>query len=274
MRPQVKLSKSYEEAKENLDELQKKLLAKLEPYINQSKKEVEGQLSTIMETDAEAKDPDAAKEETDERDNMEDTEYEEFDEDEEEDEEYEEDGENDEIYQDSIREHELDHEDEEFAEAFERMVSDDIQDRLRETIRPQQMDISVPYNVRNTFKKNYEQLQSAPDESEKSSVNFVVLLRKGNKQQYKNLEIPLDSDLAKNLKSQEKAEQVEMEKVKRLTLDINERLEEEDYQDQIQSYTQKQLPAVSVRDKKKKYQHQKGVPDADLIFGKKKFQYK
>ncbi|XP_065199909.1 regulator of nonsense transcripts 2 [Planococcus citri] len=276
LRPQVKLSKSFEEAEENVNDLRKKLIAKWEPFIKQTKKEVEGQLSTIMETDTEAKESDSAKEEPDEGDNAEENECDEFDEDEEDDEEYEDDGENvhEMMYREPVRERRIDLEDEEFAEAFDKMVSEDVQDRLRETVRPQQMDISVPYNVRNTFKKNYEQLQSAPDESQKSSVNFVVLLRKGNKQQYKNLEIPLDSDLAKNLKSQEQAEKVELEKVKRLTLDINERLEEEDYQDQIQAYTQKQLPAQSVRDKKKKYQHQKGVPDADLIFGKKRFLHK
>lgn len=178
------------------------------------------------------------------------------------------------------RERRLDVEDEAFADAFDRMVSDDIQDRMRETVKPQQIDISVPYNVRNSLKKNYEQLQQAAAEEEapaagpQASVNFVVLLRKGNKQQYKNLEIPLDSDLAKNLKSQERAERVEMEKVKRLTLDINERLEEEDYQEQILTYSQKQIPSAASREKKKKFQHLKGAPDADLIFGKKKVQYK
>ncbi|XKL68056.1 hypothetical protein PGB90_003547 [Kerria lacca] len=274
LRPHLKLCKDLEEAKEALNELQKKLLAKLEPVYNQTKKEPKGQLSTILEGESEnteksefQKGEDEINEENDERD---------FIIKDEEDEDAYEDGEEEIIYDmnyDTIRERRLDLEDEAFADAFDKLVSDDIQDRLRETVKPQQIDISVPYNVRNSLKKNYEQLQ-APEETEKSSVNFVVLLRKGNKQQYKNLEIPLDSDLAKNLKSQEKAERVEMEKVKRLTLDINERLEEEDYQDQIQTYTQKQLPSASNREKKKKYQHQRGVPDADLIFGKKKIQYK
>lgn len=299
LRPHLKLSKSLEEAKEALDELQKKLLAKLEPSASHgsgdggggggnAKNVPEGQLSTIYESEIETK---ADAESTDEsatvvratsadpddnEDEDEDDEPEELDEmDEEEELEPEMSYEFSYHHQEPTRERKLDQEDAAFADAFDRMVSDDIQDRLRETVKPQQIDISVPYNVRNSLKKNYEQLQtSVPTEQEKSSVNFVVLLRKGNKQQYKNLEIPLDSDLAKNLKSQEKAERVEMEKVKRLTLDINERLEEEDYQDQIQAYTQKQLPAVSGRDKKKKYQHPKGVPDADLIFGKKKVQYK
>lgn len=278
LRPHLKLFKSLDEAKEALTELQKKLLAKLEPLRNAVKKEIGGgQLSTILEGESEYADDKEGKKVADENEDAELVDEEDEEEEGEGEEEYEEEAESESVYdfdEHAVRERRLDVEDEAFAEAFDRLVSEDIQDRMRETVKPQQIDISVPFNVRNSLKKNYEQLQVAVEETQKSSVNFVVLLRKGNKQQYKNLEIPLDSDLAKNLKSQEKAERVEMEKVKRLTLDINERLEEEDYQDQIQSYTQKQLPSASAREKKKKYQHQKGVPDADLIFGKKKIQYK
>lgn len=59
------------------------------------------------------------------------------------------------------------------------------------------------------------------------------MLRKGHKKQYKNLEVPVTSDLAKNLKNKEEAEREEKEKFKKLTLDINERLEEEDYQEML-----------------------------------------
>ncbi len=273
LRPHLTLHKSFEEAKDALNALQKELLAKLEPLSNQMKKESDSQLSTILEGDCEnADESESHKDERPIGNHVDNEDVQSDDEDENEEDEYE--GVFDiEPAFEVTRERKLDPEDEAFADAFDRLVSDDIQDRLRETVKPQQIDISVPYNIRNSLKKNYEQLHAA-EEAQKSSVNFVVLLRKGNKQQYKNLEIPLDSELAKNLKSQEKAERVEMEKVKRLTLDINERLEEEDYQDQIQTYTQKQLPSLPNKEKKKKYQHQRGVPDADLIFGKKKIQYK
>lgn len=304
LRPHLKLCKNLDEAKEALNDLQKKLLAKLEPVSSATapKKDSDHQqqLSTILEGEWEnAEDGETgARESTqDEGSNDVNSNDNKDDEDEGEDE-YEDDEQRelDDEYQgfppESIfdftdtmtpRKRRIDVEDEAFADAFDRMVSDDIQDRMRETIKPQQIDISVPYNVRNSLKKNYEQLQQAAAEDAaaaasamvpKASVNFVVLLRKGNKQQYKNLEIPLDSDLAKNLKSQERAERVEMEKVKRLTLDINERLEEEDYQEQMLTYSQKQIPSASNREKKKKFQHLKGAPDADLIFGKKKVQYK
>lgn len=158
-------------------------------------------------------------------------------------------------------------EDEEFLNAFERMVSDNIQDRLQETIKPQQVDISVPLHIKGSSKKTYEQLQE--EEQEKTNMNFVLMLRKGHKQQYKNLAVPVDSEMALNLKNREEAERAEKERVKRLTLDINERLEEEDYQEML---AQTQRPAFMNlnRERRHKYQHPKGAPDADLIFGPKK----
>ncbi len=55
-----------------------------------------------------------------------------------------------------------------------------------------------------------------------------MLLRKGNKPTYRDLDVPADSDLAKNLQKQEEANRREKERVKQLTLEINERQEEED----------------------------------------------
>ncbi|XP_069694080.1 regulator of nonsense transcripts 2-like isoform X2 [Periplaneta americana] len=159
-------------------------------------------------------------------------------------------------------------EDEDFLSAFDRMVSDNIQDRMRETVKPQQLDISVPLHIKSSAKKTYEQLQETRIE-EKSTMNFVLMVRKGHKQQYKSLAVPINSELALNLKNREEAERAEKEKVKRLTLDINERLEEEDYQEML---AQAQRPVVMNlnRERKHKYQHPKGAPDADLIFGPKK----
>lgn len=49
-------------------------------------------------------------------------------------------------------------EDDEFVLALDKMVSDNIQERMRESVKPQQVDISVPMSVRSA-KKTYEQLQ-------------------------------------------------------------------------------------------------------------------
>lgn len=177
-------------------------------------------------------------------------------------------------------------EDEDFMSAFDKLVADQIQERMKERITPQQIDISVPLHIRASAKKTYEQLKETNEEA--ATVNFILMLRKGNKHSYKSLNVPVMSELAMNLKEHEKAERMEKEKVKRLTLDINERLEEEDYQvpfvmpyempttnlcDEPISLqdmmTQSQRPTVSNlnRERRQKYQHPRGAPDADLIFG-------
>lgn len=93
------------------------------------------------------------------------------------------------------------------------------------------------------------------------------MVRKGNKQQYKTFEADINSELAKNVRDQEQAQREEKLRVKRLTLNITERLEEEDYQEMIQA----QRPvSQNLNRERKKYQHPKGAPDADLIFGPKR----
>lgn len=94
------------------------------------------------------------------------------------------------------------------------------------------------------------------------------MVRKGNKQQYKQFEADVDSELAQNLRDQEQVQKEEKEKVKRLTLNITERFEEEDYQEMMQQ--QSKPVTQNLNRERKKYQHLKGTPDADLIFGPKK----
>ncbi|EDW30657.1 GL26901 [Drosophila persimilis] len=102
-----------------------------------------------------------------------------------------------------------------------------------------------------------------------AAVPFVLMVRgnRGGKQQFKSFVCASDSHLAINLKMQEQKIREEKEKVKRLTLNITERIEEEDYQESLlppqhrnftQSYYQKP--------NRHKFKHQKGAPDADLIF--------
>lgn len=49
-------------------------------------------------------------------------------------------------------------EDEDFVSALDKMVSDNLQERIRENVKPSQLDISVPMSVR-SGKKTYDQLQ-------------------------------------------------------------------------------------------------------------------
>ncbi|XP_034935867.1 regulator of nonsense transcripts 2-like [Chelonus insularis] len=157
-------------------------------------------------------------------------------------------------------------EDDDFLSALDKIVSDNIQDRMRDNVKPQQVDISVPIHVKNP-KKTYEQLHEGP--SDNTTVDFILMLRKGNKQQYKSLAVPVSSELAKNLRNREQEQKEEKERVKRLTLNITERQEEEDYQETINQGT-KPVTVNLNRERRQKYNHPKGAPDADLIFGPKK----
>lgn len=157
-------------------------------------------------------------------------------------------------------------EDDDFLSALDKMVSDNIQDRMRDAVKPQQVDISVPLHVKST-KKTYEQLQEVPTDS--TTMDFVLMLRKGNKQQYKNLAVSVSSELAMNLRNREQEQKEEKERVKRLTLNITERQEEEDYQETINQGTRPVTVNLN-RERRQKYNHPKGAPDADLIFGPKK----
>ncbi|KAL3275791.1 hypothetical protein HHI36_020535 [Cryptolaemus montrouzieri] len=158
-------------------------------------------------------------------------------------------------------------EDDEFLSALDKMVSENIQERMREPVKAGNIDISVPVVLKSNVKKSYEQLQDT-EENDNNKIGFVLMVRKGNKQQYKAFEADKDSELAQNLRDQELAQKEEKERVKRLTLNITERLEEEDYQDLIQQ--QNRPVTQNLNRERKKYQHPKGAPDADLIFGPKK----
>lgn len=159
-------------------------------------------------------------------------------------------------------------EDEDFLSALDKMVSENIQERMKEPVKAGNLDISVPVVLKSNVKRTYEQLQETPNENDQGKIGFVLMVRKGNKQQYKQFEADVDSELAQNLRDQEQAQKEEKEKVKRLTLNITERFEEEDYQEMMQQ--QSKPVTQNLNRERKKYQHLKGTPDADLIFGPKK----
>ena len=53
-------------------------------------------------------------------------------------------------------------------------------------------------------------------------------MRKGAKPSLKEVAVPKDTDIAMNLERQEEAQRLEKENLKKLTLEINERQEEEE----------------------------------------------
>ncbi|XP_001660932.2 regulator of nonsense transcripts 2 [Aedes aegypti] len=157
-------------------------------------------------------------------------------------------------------------EDLEFEKEFERMATDSFLERLKEPVKPNVKDIPVPITMRSSgAKKTYEQLQENKEKTD--TVPFVLMVRgKGKQQQYKSFEAPSDSQLAIYVKDQEQKMKEENDSVKRLTLNITERLEEEDYQESLLQ-SQRSPASTKIRiQKPPKFKHPKGVPDVDAIF--------
>jgi len=184
-------------------------------------------------------------------------------------------------------------EDDDFMAALDRMVAENINERGKE--KPPAVDISIPWQVKVSLKKPTDgtdknclgdalggelggalavaeasattTMASSPPSGEgETTMAFFLMTRKGNKAQFKNLAVPTDSELAQNLRNRELAERVEKERVKKLTLDFNERQEEEEFQDQFQAVNRPAVHNVN-RERRGRFQHPKGVPDAELIFG-------
>nr|CAG4640628.1 EOG090X0143 [Eulimnadia texana] len=191
-------------------------------------------------------------------------------------------------------------EDDDFMAALDRMVAENIHERSREMTKPPNVDISIPWQIKTALKKGPDgvekpslggslggELGSALAAAESSSstaiatpvaatpatnpdtVSFVMMMRKGNKAQFKSLAVPSDSDIAQNLRNREQAEKAEKERVKKLTLDFTERQEEEEFQEQFASVNRPPVHNLN-RERRGRFQHLKGAPDADSIFGGRK----
>ncbi|CRL04165.1 CLUMA_CG017276, isoform A [Clunio marinus] len=270
LRPKMKLFKSYEEAQEEVEKL------RLEHFPNAGGEQGDGDgrsLGTINENESDYTsealvesddDIQIGKSEIDDDDDNDgddnendDDDDEEFNEDEDED--------DDEVEDEKSQEQkepEKSEEDLQFEAMFEKMAADSYHERIKETSKVNTRDIPVPMTTR-VGKKTYDQLQDDSKPTDAGVVPFVLMVRntKSGKQQFKNFVAPSDSELAVNLKMQELKIKEENERVKRLTLNITERLEEEDYQESLQK-----SPAFNKRPKFKPYKHQFGVPDTDNIF--------
>ncbi|XP_019633451.1 PREDICTED: regulator of nonsense transcripts 2-like [Branchiostoma belcheri] len=99
-------------------------------------------------------------------------------------------------------------EDEDFMSAFDKMLAENIQHRSTETVKVPTLDIAIPQNMK--VKAKAAPIEPKP-ESPTDTVNFVLMTRRGNKAQYHNLDIPVTSDLAINLRNREQ-EAVERER--------------------------------------------------------------
>ncbi|XP_043086601.1 regulator of nonsense transcripts 2-like [Puntigrus tetrazona] len=158
-------------------------------------------------------------------------------------------------------------EDEDFIQALDKMMLENLQQRSGEAVKVHQLDVAIPLQLKSQLKKSSAPSCAADTDADISdTMQFVMLTRKGNKQQFKILNVPLSSHLAANHFNQQQAEQEERMRMKKLTLDINERQEQEDYQEMMQSLAQRPAPANTNRERRPRYQHPKGAPNADLIF--------
>ncbi|KAG5683793.1 hypothetical protein PVAND_013057 [Polypedilum vanderplanki] len=253
LRPKLKLYKSYEKAQEEIEKLKQQL------YPNLGEGESDGKLlNTIIENESDYT-SEAVMESDDEIKPR--TEVDDFQEEDDNEEVKDEEDENSQMDDVKSQENkEKTEEDLQFEAMFDKMAADSYQERIKELPKVTTRDIPVPMSTK-AIKKTYEQLQENDDKQETNAVPFVLMVRnsKSGKQQFKNFVAPPDSDLAMNLKMQEQKIREEHERVKRLTLNITERLEEEDYQESLQK-----SPAINRRPKVQKFKHQKGVPDIDF----------
>ncbi|KAK5896215.1 hypothetical protein CgunFtcFv8_009838 [Champsocephalus gunnari] len=288
LRPKMRLSSSLEEATKHVSDLEREVLFKLGLAM-----EKDGRLSAMSEGEV-------LDEEDDEGDDDEDVETEEqsgneseINEQEEDDgseneleEREEEEEENTDYLTDSNKENETDEEnnevtirggglkhvacaeDEDFIQALDKMMLENLQQRSGETVKVHQLDVAIPLQLKSQLKKSgsREPVIGGEENEISDTMQFVMLTRKGNKQQYKILNVPLSSHLAANHFNQQQAEQEERMRMKKLTLDINERQEQEDYQEMMASLAQRPAPANTNRERRPRYQHPKGAPNADLIF--------
>lgn len=252
LRPKLKLYKSHEKAQEEVEKLKQQLY----PNLGEGDNENKG-LGTIMENESDYTSENVA--ESDDDVHAPRSEIEALDDNEEED--VEENSQADDLKSEEKKEAEKTEEDLAFEAMFEKMSTDCFQERIKEIPKISTRDIPIPMSTKNV-KKTYEQLQELSVEKPADAVPFVLMVRnvKSGKQQFKNFSAPSDSELAVNLKVQEQKIKEEHERVKRLTLNITERLEEEDYQESLQ-----RTPAPNrFRPKVTKFKHQKGVPDIDF----------
>jgi regulator of nonsense transcripts 2 len=177
-------------------------------------------------------------------------------------------------------------EDDDFMSSLDKMMMDNLQQRSSESVKVTPVDIAVPMHLRNSSNNQKAKVtvvsgllpgtlmptpQPQPEEEETgNTINFMLLTRKGNKQQLNQLSVPVSEEFAARYKERNEQERAEKEHMKKVVLDIHIRQEEEDNQEMLANLNRPLALASTHREKKVKYMHPKGAPDADLIFGSTK----
>ncbi|XP_072528538.1 regulator of nonsense transcripts 2 isoform X2 [Salminus brasiliensis] len=287
LRPKMHLCCSLEEVCRQVTELEREFLVKLGLEKDGRCSSAMGEGEVLDEEDEDDDDEGGAEteEQSGNESEMNEPEEEEGSENENEEEEREEEEENTDYLTDSNKENETDEEnnevmirggglkhvacaeDDDFIQALDKMMLENLQQRSGEAVKVHQLDVAIPLQLKSQLKKGPAPSCAGETNADiNDTMQFVMLTRKGNKQQFKILNVPLSSHLAANHFNQQQAEQEERMRMKKLTLDINERQEQEDYQEMMQSLAQRPAPANTNRERRPRYQHPKGAPNADLIF--------
>ncbi|MEJ1284433.1 hypothetical protein NN561_015418 [Cricetulus griseus] len=282
LRPKIKLCNSLEESIRQVQDLEREFLIKLGLVNDKESKDSMTEGENLEEDEEEEEGGAETEEQSGNESEVNEPEEEEGSDDDDEGEEEEE--ENTDYLTDSNKENETDEEnaevmikggglkhvpcveDEDFIQALDKMMLENLQQRSGESVKVHQLDVAIPLHLKSQLRKG-PPLGGGEGETESAdTMPFVMLTRKGNKQQFKILNVPMSSQLAANHWNQQQAEQEERMRMKKLTLDINERQEQEDYQEMLQSLAQRPAPANTNRERRPRYQHPKGAPNADLIF--------
>ncbi|KAG6555992.1 hypothetical protein Mapa_001932 [Marchantia paleacea] len=121
---------------------------------------------------------------------------------------------------------------EEFEREFRALMQESIDSRKLEMRARPTLNMMIPMNLFEGSKDHGritdgESGDDVPDEQGGNSVRFRVLVKKGNKQQTRQLHIPRDCSLVQSTKQKEAAELEEKQDIKRLVLEYNEREEED-----------------------------------------------
>jgi regulator of nonsense transcripts 2 len=119
-------------------------------------------------------------------------------------------------------------EDEEFDRELRKLTQDSLEAHKLE-VRGNRMEMSIPMNLFRATGPNAKgrlDEESTPTQAITDSMSFRVLMKKGNKQAIKNIQVPLESPLAINSKVNQNAEREEQKELKRIVLKYEEREEE------------------------------------------------
>ncbi|XP_062522892.1 regulator of nonsense transcripts 2-like [Corticium candelabrum] len=118
-------------------------------------------------------------------------------------------------------------EDDSFVAAFDKMMTETIQSRRNETVKVSSVDIPLPMHMRHSTSST-QSFEPADNENSVKTVNFSLVLKKGHKQQFKEIAVPVDSSLIMSIRNKQEAEREEQRQMKRLVLTYEQQLEEED----------------------------------------------